>query len=162
MIISGYQGIGKSTLAGYSNGGFIDLESGNFFVEGKRAKDWFIPYCNIAISLSAQGYDVFVSSHRVVRDYLSSLPKTADLVLIYPSLDLKNEWIEKLRVRYNYTQLEKDYKALMGAAVWYEDNIKELRSQEGFRKIEIDDMDYDLLDLLIDDYQNTFIVNQEE
>ena len=149
MIISGYQGIGKSTLAGSEGRTFIDLESGNFFVNDKRADDWYIVYCQIAISLMAQGYTVFVSSHKVVRDYLARLVTPEKLLLIYPSLKLRDEWIEKLRVRFNETMLEKDYKALMGAVVSYEDNIKELRSQEGFNKLEIKSMDYSLYELLV-------------
>jgi len=35
MIVIGYQGIGKSTLS-KTNDKYIDLESGNFFVDGTR------------------------------------------------------------------------------------------------------------------------------
>ena len=66
MIVIGYQGIGKSTLAN-KDLRFIDLESGNFWVDGKRADDWYKPYCQIAEHLSRQGYIVFTSSHEVVR-----------------------------------------------------------------------------------------------
>ena len=59
MIISGYQGIGKSSLAGKNN--CIDLESGNFWVDGKRADDWYKQYCQIANHLTEQGYRVFFS-----------------------------------------------------------------------------------------------------
>lgn len=59
MIIVGYQGIGKSSLAGRDKK-FIDLESGNFWIDGKRADDWYKPYCKIAEHLSQQGYYVFV------------------------------------------------------------------------------------------------------
>ena len=52
MIVIGYQGIGKSSLAGRNNI-FIDLESGNFWVDGKRADDWYKPYCQIAEHLSS-------------------------------------------------------------------------------------------------------------
>ena len=74
MIISGYQGIGKSSLAGKNN--CIDLESGNFWVDGKRADDWYKPYCQIANHLSQQGYTVFVSSHEVVRKELEKSEDT--------------------------------------------------------------------------------------
>ena len=74
MIIIGYQGIGKSTLAGKNK--CIDLESGNFWFydletyQKVRHNDWYIPYCNIANHLSEQGYIVFTSSHEVVRNEL--------------------------------------------------------------------------------------------
>ena len=58
MIVIGYQGIGKSTLAGRDHK-FIDLESGNFWVDGKRADDWYKPYCQIAEHLSKKATGKF-------------------------------------------------------------------------------------------------------
>ena len=53
MIICGYQGIGKSTIAGqlYT----IDLESSNFYIDGKRDEKWYKVYANFARHLSEQG-----------------------------------------------------------------------------------------------------------
>ena len=145
MIVIGYQGIGKSTLAGRDNK-FIDLESGNFWIDGKRADDWYKPYCKIAEHLSQQGYIVFVSSHEVVRKQLQD--SNEPIVVIYPSIDLKKEWIEKLEDRYMKSGLEKDYKALMNAKDRYEENIEELKncSSNGYLMInlEITKMEYDL------------------
>ena len=84
MVIVGYQGIGKSTLAKNRNG-FIDLESSNFFVNGERSPDWYIPYCEIALDLSKQGYDVFVSSHKVVRDELKKYYGKEKMIIIWHS-----------------------------------------------------------------------------
>ena len=140
MIIIGYQGIGKSTLAN-KNIKYIDLESSNFFIDGKRQENWFIIYCNIANHLSEQGKNVFVSSHEVVRERLKYSKEK--VVVVYPSLKLKEQWLEKLQERYNITQLEKDYKALMNAKDRYEENIKELQNND-FIKIEIKDINYDL------------------
>lgn len=123
MIVVGYQGIGKSTLAGRDNK-FIDLESGNFWVDGKRAEDWYKSYCKIAEHLSQQGYIVFTSSHEVVRKQLEFTNEP--VVIVYPSIDLKDEWINKLEKRYQESGLEKDYKALMNAKDRYTENIKEL------------------------------------
>ena len=122
MIISGYQGIGKSSLAGKNN--CIDLESGNFWVDGKRADDWYKVYCQIANHLSEQGYVVFVSSHEVVR---KELEKSKEQVfVIFPAIDLKDQWIAKLQNRYDKTKLDKDYRALMNAKDRYKENITEL------------------------------------
>ena len=145
MIVVGYQGVGKSTLAGRDNK-FIDLESGNFWVDGKRAEDWYKPYCKIAEHLSQQGYIVFVSSHEVVRKQLEDTKET--IVVVYPSLKLKNEWLTKLEERYDRSGLEKDYKALMNAEYKYEENIKEL-SKSPFNLLELDNMYYDLESELI-------------
>lgn len=140
MIFVGYQGVGKSTLAGTNN--FIDLESGNFWVDGKRSDDWYKIYCNIAEHLSAQGYNVFTSSHEVVRKQLRNSKERVSL--IYPSLELKDQWIEKLKTRWENTNLDKDYKAYMNAVDRYEENIKELMSEDGFEHFVIDKMKYDL------------------
>lgn len=145
MIIIGYQGIGKSTLAGKNN--CIDLESGNFWFhdvetyQKVRHNDWYIPYCNIANHLSEQGYIVFTSSHEVVRNELKKSKE--DVFIIYPSIELKDEWIKKLEDRYNQTGLDKDYKALMNAKDRYEENIKELKSCK-LNHYEISTMDYNL------------------
>lgn len=147
MIIVGYQGIGKSTLAKNGNG-FIDLESNNFFVNGVRQNDWYIPYCNIAMNLSEQGYTVFVSSHECVRNYLSFHADQARLVIVCPSIRLKDQWIEKLEKRYQDTGLVKDYKAMMNAKDRYEENIKELMNTVGFEVLQIDTMDYKLSDVI--------------
>lgn len=141
MIVIGYQGIGKSSLAGRDHK-YIDLESGNFWVDGKRADDWYRPYCQIAEHLSQQGYTVFTSSHEVVRNQLMN--STEVVVLAYPSLKLKNLWIDKLENRYRDTGLEKDYKALMNAKDRYDENIQELIDSRFNFKMELKDADYDL------------------
>ena len=143
MIISGYQGIGKSSLAGKNN--CIDLESGNFWVDGKRADDWYKPYCQIANHLSEQGYTVFVSSHEVVR---KELEKSKEPVyVIFPAIDLKDKWIKKLEDRYNNTKLDKDYRALMNAKDRYKENITELM-QGNLKFYEITRINYHLDDII--------------
>lgn len=141
MIVIGYQGIGKSSLAGRNNR-FIDLESGNFWVDGKRADDWYKPYCKIAEHLSQQGYIVFTSSHEVVRKQLENSKET--VVLAFPSVELKDEWICKLKERFFKTNLDKDYKALMNAEDRYEENIKELEASNIKYKMILTNIDYDL------------------
>ena len=144
MIIIGYQGIGKSTIAGKND--IIDLESGNFWYKKQRLKQWYIYYCNIAEHLSKQGYIVFVSSHEVVRKRLRKYCKEP-VYSVFPAVDLKKEWIEKLTERYERTKLEKDFKALMNARDCYEENIKEIQ-RAGFKYFEIRNMDYRLQDIV--------------
>ena len=147
MIVVGYQGIGKSTLAGRDYK-YIDLESGNFWIDGRRADDWYKPYCKIAEHLSAQGYIVFVSSHEVVRQYLVENSREL-VVLVYPSIELKEAWINKLEKRYIKSGLEKDYKALMNAKYSYIENIRELQESCIEYKLEINKLSYDLESMLI-------------
>lgn len=143
MIIVGYQGIGKSTLAGKHN--CIDLESSNFWVDGKRADDWYVPYCQIANHLSEQGYTVFTSSHEVVRN---ELKKSKEKVyVVCPAVGISDKWIKKLQDRYETTKLEKDLKAWKNAEDRYKENILELMNS-GFDFYSINDMDYSLEDIV--------------
>lgn len=144
MIVIGYQGIGKSTLAGRNNR-FIDLESGNFWVDGKRADDWYIPYCQIANHLSEQGYTVFTSSHEVVRKELEKSKE--NVYVVYPALGLKDEWIYKLKTRYEKTGLTKDFKALKNAEDRYDENITELMNSN-LKTFEIKNIGYNLKDIV--------------
>lgn len=152
MIIIGYQGIGKSTLANRRTMRCIDLESGNFFVDGKRADDWYKIYVQIAKHLSQQGYTVFVSSHKVVRDelYGCGVPVAA----CFPDLSLKDEWVAKLEARYAESKLDKDYRALMNAKECYTTNISEMIAdcdEYGYEKIVITDIEHpDLSHWLLD------------
>ena len=129
MIIIGYQGIGKSTLAS-SRTGYIDLESSCFFFEKEgmiiRDPDWYKMYCNVAMDLSKQGFNVFTSSHKQVRDYLMKNSKYQIVMAVVPSIDLKDQWIKKLEKRYRQSEFTKDYKAWKNAEDRYEENIKEI------------------------------------
>ena len=148
-IISGYQGIGKSTLSDKS-ARYLDLESSNFFVDGKRNDDWYKVYANIAINFAKQGYYVFISSHAVVREYLAELNKEhgVDMFVCYPDLSLKEVWLERLEKRYKETGLDKDYRSWQNAVDRFDDNIKELSEAEGFRKVPIKRVPYSLQYLL--------------
>lgn len=150
MIVIGYQGIGKSTLATKSLR-YIDLESSSFWFDDPETKQkirhvmWYAMYCNVAEDLSRQGYTVFVSSNQPVRERLSRSDEY--VITCVPSLDLKDKWIEKLRLRYENSKLEKDYKAYMNAADSFTENVTEMMNS-GFDVLEVEDMDYDLKKLL--------------
>ena len=140
MIVIGYQGIGKSTLARKSKG-FIDLESSSFYVNGKRPTDWHYYYNRIAENLSRQGYVVFVSSHMPVRDYFKTSDERA--VIICPSKELKDEWIRRLQDRYHSNMTEKNLRALRNAVERFNENIDEL-IHDGIPSILLRDMHYSL------------------
>lgn len=141
MIIIGYQGIGKSSVSGAYNN-CIDLESSNFWHEGRRPDDWHIYYCKIAIDLSKQGFTVFTSSHKEVRDYLLHFTDQTGIVCVFPSVSLKDEWIKRLRDRYAKDQSEKNFKALANAEDRYEANVTEMMNS-GHLYYEIDDTDFE-------------------
>ena len=150
MIFVGYQGIGKSTLAGHSR--FIDLESGNFWVNGIRDGNWYKVYAKIAMELSKQGFYVMTASHGVVREELLRLAKTDEFInekvyVVHPAIQLKDEWIKKLYHRHLQSQLEKDYKAWKNAKEQFEQNIHDLINSP-FTSIVLEDMQYDLEEIL--------------
>ena len=143
MIIIGYPGIGKSTLGGHND--IIDLESGNFWKGDNRPEDWYVYYCNVAKQLSKQNYIVFTSSHKVVQEELKKCCES--IYVIFPSLALKNEWIEKLRIRYLFTESVKDYRAWKNAEQYYDDSIADL-VLSGYQYYMIESMDYKLQDIV--------------
>jgi SRSO17 transposase len=150
MIYVGYQGIGKSSIAGKNN--CIDLESGNFWVNDTRNENWYKEYVNIAQHLSNQGYKVFMSSHKIVREELNN--RGINFIVICPSLTLKEQWVKRLQERFDRTRSTKDFKALKNAEEMYEENIKDLTSEKN--TIVITTIDYDLLDILRgEDNENT-------
>ena len=85
-----------------------------------------------------------MSSHSVVREELNK--RNIEFICVFPSIELKEQWVKRLEDRYNRTQKEKDYKALMNAKNCYEENIKELVQEHNC--VQIDKIDYDLLELV--------------
>ena len=136
MIIVGFPGIGKSWLASMSMM-TIDLESSMMSVDGKRPDEWAKIYVNIAIDLSKQGKDVFVSSHKAVRDELEIREEEA--LYIYPSLSLKDEWIAMLKRRYERTKLEKDLRALNYMGEHYEEAVIDMMDSAKECFVELDE-----------------------
>ncbi len=140
MIVIGYQGIGKTTLA-KQNKRYVDLESSCFWFAGKREDNWFEVYCNIAEHLSKQGYVVLVSPHNEVRNRLKT---SNEMVAAFiPNLKLKDKWIEKLKKRWDVDKSDKNYKAYMSAACDYEKHIIDIFT-DGFYTVILNNFDYDL------------------
>lgn len=162
MIITGYPGIGKSTLAA-KNDKIIDLESTCFWKYDKydfektgektRPDDWYVYYCQIAQDLSRQGYTVFVSCHPQVRDYLC-IHNQEHFNAIFPDAKLKEDWLKRLKDRYDASGLDKDLKAFEQASKSYDNDIAQLWYEcqynvEYFHAVRIiKDINYDLAEIV--------------
>ena len=152
VVVVGYPGVGKSTLAEkYLQ--FVDLESNSFKLADEHVDDWEVIYCQAAEHIATEGRIVFISSHKMVRDYLLSLPQYNDvkIMAVVPSQELKFEWIEKLKERFEDSELSKDWYAYTRARdhYFYDVNcIKEEFEAREYPVLEITSMEYDLKGLL--------------
>lgn len=160
-IIIGYQGIGKSSTVEENPGLYIDLESSNFRDDkGNRPGDWYIYYCNIAWDLAHQGFRVFTSSHETVRQRLSYLVSQEenkngycliDIIVAHPSINIKDDWIERLQKRYDENPTRKNKAALGNAKAMYVENQKDLSEccdLSNFIELKIPTINYKLHDLI--------------
>ena len=143
MIIIGFPGIGKSTLA-CNNYKFVDLESSYFKTHDVRNEDWVVEYCKLAEFLSKNGSIVFISSHKVMRDYIAKMRTNELVACVFPSKRIGEQWIKKLEDRYMNSGLDKDYRAFIRARDHYDDDIRELYSDDIPYKWVITDINYDL------------------
>lgn len=143
MIIVGYPGIGKSTLAQIENN-VIDLESSLF---RNLSDKWYEVYASLAEDLSKQRNTVFVSSHSTV--IVELLGRSEKVSVIYPSLNIKEGWIQKIGERLLEDPSMKNFRAYQRVKDMFEDDIKWLRCID-LPKAEIDDMNYKLVDIVKD------------
>lgn len=151
MIIFGYPGIGKTTLVkeGFTRSdchGTIDLESSMFRTDmhPERSEDWYQAYGNIAIDLSNQGFLVFCACHPIIRDYIAKKVPNNNYVIIFPSINLREEWLYRLRQRYFNTKSNKDLNALEYAENHYSESVYQLYKQNQFDTVTLENMEYDL------------------
>lgn len=169
MIIFGYQDIGKSSLANSPAGAlYIDLESSMFRtpMHPERSEDWFQAYGNIVCDLDKQGKFVFSACHQQIRDYIASEKdlKDAIAVICYPSLELREEWLHRLRQRWFDTQLPKDKAALDFAEASYSSSIKALDKDTDYDHLILTKINYNLNDILIGyfNYKYSMVAHLED
>lgn len=145
MIISGFPGIGKSTLvrnAKLTNRRYIDLESSTFHNESKPS-NWAEYYIRTAIDLHNQDFCVFVACHDDVRDQLYSAIQCGSIdagkvAVMFPSKNIAAAWIDMLEERYNKTKSEKDKRAYNFFKEKGCTSIGKLEKSDRFNKIIID------------------------
>ena len=149
MIIIGYPGVGKTSLAGRCRQ-YIDLESSNWNNPDNTKPDmWWWSYGKIAEDLSRQGYRVFVSCHPSVQKYFEE--SNEYVMVLYPSLELKEEWIKRVSDRYERDRSIKNLSALNNVELYYDKQIKSLNDSLFENKLVLKDINY-TLDNEIDNY----------
>lgn len=151
IIVIGYQGIGKTTVAKQARAyqKVVDFESSLFKINGDRDENWYVIYSRQAVSLARQGYTVLVSSHKQVREELAKYNQDDFFIVsIIPSYKLKEDWIRKLSERQLNDPSDKNLAALLNAQTNFEDNIRDIASDSNFSNIFINDMNYDLSSIL--------------
>ena len=102
MIICGFPGVGKSTLAKFSN--WVDLESTPF------EKDW-VRYAKVAKHMSDNGYNVMVSTHPQLLEQFEQMEVRYTVVV--PPIDDLKIYLNRYKRRGNnetfITLLEKEW-----------------------------------------------------
>ena len=107
MIICGFPGVGKSTLAKFSI--WVDLESTPF------EKDW-VRYAKVAKHMSDNGYNVMVSTHPQLLEQFEQM-ETRYSVVIPPFKDLeiyKNRYIKRGDNNDFISMIEKNWDQWLG------------------------------------------------
>ena len=162
MIIIGYPGVCKS-VASQKFIQVIDLDSSCIWTEEneltKKMNGFnidFNTYCNIAESLSKQGYIVCVSSHFDVQYILRK--STEQVYVCYPSKEIKRQWISFLRKRYVEDSSESNLKSLNHVISDFDFDIEDMENS-GFDAIELNDGKF-LSDVLQESFDNA-IAEQE-
>lgn len=154
MIIIGFPGIGKSSVTRVYDGdtnttGYIDLESSNFV----KDDNWVKEYCDLAIDLDLQGYNVFVSSHKAVREYLAErqdiLP---DIMEVFPSKEMRTEWLNRLESRYMKCKTDKNERALRYMRSNFDDAVDEMEHDAIIHKVRITKENMNDLEKALSDY----------
>lgn len=158
LIVCGYPGIGKSSIAGWNN--CIDLESSYFSHDerGKIIDGWVERYCKTALDIARQGYTVLVSCHESVRNCIYTLQKDyykrwhtpkVPVVIFCPRPEMKEAWAIRLVERYLRTNRDKDLRAFEGAIKSWETNMQYMTRLDYLPIYSPDEIDYDLRDYIL-------------
>ena len=158
MIIIGFPGIGKSSVTRAYDGdtnttGYIDLESSNFV----KDDNWVEEYCCLVIDLDLQGYKVFVSSHKKVREYLAEKQDIfPDIMEVFPSKEMRIEWLNRLESRYMKCKTAKNERALNYMRNNFDDAVDEMEHDAIIHKVRITKENMNDLKKAVSDYWNEY------
>lgn len=156
LIICGYPGVGKSSIAGWNN--CIDLDSSWFSYDKDGNviypnEAWTVNYCMLARKLALQGYTVLLSTHQAVINTLREGKWLFDkddirVVIFVPRSDMKKEWVERLVNRYIESDKDADLRAFIGGIQYWDSKIATIRHTD-FPIYCPDSIDYDFRDYIL-------------
>lgn len=148
-IYVGFPCVGKSSL---KVPGWIDLRSDCFWIEVDshkiRPEGWYESFCNVAIDLVNQGYNVLVPSHEAIRRCLKN--KNQEYTVIYPDPSLKDLWIQKCYDRWKENPNRETLSAYEAVRDHWDEFMKDLEDEKP--AIIIKSMEYSLKFLISEDY----------
>lgn len=101
LVISGFPAVGKSYLTETNEKMVVmDSDSSNFsWLNGERHPDFPNNYMEHIKQNLGYADNIFVSSHDIVRNALKE--NKINYILVYPSIDIKDEYIQRYRDRGN-------------------------------------------------------------
>lgn len=164
LIVLGYPGIGKSSIAGWNN--CIDLES-SMFHKMELGDFWYKIYCQVAIDIADQGYTVLVSTHKEVIDYFKQALKRkvnserVKVIIFAPPKTMKAEWVDRLNKRYHEIPIPKNERALRRAENNWAGDLNML-NDSGITMYSPESMDYDLKNYICDMQKKYLGVDRKE
>lgn len=131
LIICGYPGVGKSSVAGWKN--CVDLESSNFSHDDTGflldPNDWVPKYCTVAMDLAKQGFTVLCSTHGDVIHCFESMSaklpeQVGGIVIFYPRPWMKSRWIERLKDRCVSNPSKRNKRAYEHALRYFDNDLE--------------------------------------
>lgn len=124
FIIAGYPGVGKTIFCNHAVDLGFDLDSSEY----DKKDGWEHDYVAKAIDLAIRGWVVFISTHKKVLEELDRLAGSHGVFasVLFPSLNLKDWWLERLKLRYNISGNNGDYNAYIRAYNWYDSDISDI------------------------------------
>ena len=129
LVVSGFPGVGKTHLFNNKEIDILDSDSSKF-----DKSDFPSNYIRHIKENLGKVDVILVSSHKDVRDALHN--ESIDFTLVYPSRELKNEFIER------YKNRGSNEKFIELVSNNWDSWINELESQEGCKHIQLKSGEY--------------------
>jgi hypothetical protein len=133
LLCAGFSGVGKSYFYRHSKLKVLDIDSSKFFDKASFPQNYIE---HIKANLGKVDV-ILISSHKVVRDAL--IKEGLEFTLVYPNINLKDEFIERYKQRKHRRNNEDFIKRVSDNWTKW---ITRLQNQDGCKKIELSTEQY--------------------